>query len=433
MKYTALAFLIFLQTPAHALKLELTAGVDAQMRSYQNIASPTGEKNLSYYYDNSYINFVIKQIVLEKSEDSKMDVFIGLKNIDVDRTSSTLNSPLLQENYNFYPEINRPFVNQAYARIYNFYRENITASFGRQSYTLGQGIVLSDSGRGFNGVKLEFKDYLKIDQSEAFIFRDALNENIYKIYGLTLMESGLDGTWQAYFFTQDVSAEKQEISFDAKDSKKNFAGIRYYTAKNQLSFDGEYILQTGSAKDSNTLKKVDYKGYAFLLKGQWKQRMPLLGPTRTRLSYGKSSGNSRAVSGQDKAFYADLGYRYNGVSREGFGSIFAASLYDVFKTSPTLNGLPDGISGLNIIDFGFDYPHNERLMLSFDYLGFRAAENTVRPGTLKIGTEMDFKAEYKLGEKLSLFAVYSIFTPDSALGSSLKKTKMTSLSVKAKF
>jgi len=362
-----------------------------------------------------------------------MDIFIGLKNINVDKTSSTLNSTLLQENYNFYPETNRPFINQAYAKIYNFYKEGIIASFGRQTYTLGQGIALSDNYKGFNGIKFEFNEYLKVDQIETFLFRDVINENIYKIYGVNVVKNGFDGKWQAYFLAQDVSGEKPEISFNATDSKKNFSGIRYYLAKNQISFDGEYIIQMGSAKDATTSKKVDYKGYAFLIKGQWKQKMPLLGHTRTRLSYGRSSGNSGAVGKQDKAFYADLGYRYDGMSRDGFGSIFSTSLYDVFKTSPTLNGLPDGMSGLNVIDFGFDYPHNQRLALSFDYIGFKASENINNPGTLKIGYEMDFKAEYKLGEKLSLFAVYATFTPDSALGTTLKTTKMTSFSIKAKF
>ncbi len=417
---------------ANALKLELNAAVDAETRTYENLVYGKSQKDLSYHSNNTYINFIIKSIVLEKSDNSKMDVFIGLKNIGVDNSSKTLNSPWLADNLGFYPAINSPFINQAYAKVYNFYKDGINAYFGRQSYTLGQGIVLSDGYRGFDGARFDFTNYLGIENAEAFLFRDILDENIYHLYGLNIQKNGFDGTWQLYFMGQQRNGLKQEINFSSKESQKDFAGLRYFVSKNQLSFDGEYILQTGKAKDALTGKNVDYKGYAFLLKGQWKQNWPLLGPARTRLSYGKSSGDSGASGKENKAFYADYGYRYNGANRDGFGKIFSASLYDVFKTSNTLNGLPDGISGLNIINFGFDWPY-KNVLFSIDYFGFRAAENTAKPGVFKIGNEMDIKAEYKLGEKFSLLAVYASFSPDSAMPDNLKSTKMTSLAVKAKF
>ncbi|MEW5951402.1 MAG: hypothetical protein AB1637_05895 [Elusimicrobiota bacterium] len=432
MKYLILTLIFILSPRAWALKLELNAGVDADIRSYDNLIYKNKQKDFSYHSDNTYINFVIKQIVLEKAENSKMDVFVGIKNVGVDKTSSTVNSAYLNENLSFYPQINSPFINQAYAKVYNFYKEGINAYFGKQSYTLGQGIVLSDCGRGFDGLRFDFTDYLGINSAETFIFRDTnKQDNIYKIYGLNIQQNGFDGTWQAYFLNQKRSGAAEEINLSAENSNKNFAGIRYFTSKNQLAFDGEYVIQSGSSDEVLTGNKVKYKGYAFLLKGQWKQNMPLLGPTRTRLSYGKSSGDSGSNAKENKAFYADLGYRYDGVNRSGFGQIFSASLYDVFRTSDTANGLPSGISGLNIINFGFDWPY-KKMLFSVDYIGFRAAENISNPGTFKIGTETDIKAEYKLGEKFSLFAVYAYFNSDSALGS-LKTVKMTSLAIKAKF
>lgn len=432
MKYLAVIILVSFSLRANALKLELNAAVDAETRTYENLTYNNIQKDISYHSDNTYINFIIKGIVLEKSEDSKMDVFIGLRSIGIDNSSKTINSPWLNSNLAFYPAINSPFINQAYAKIYNFYKDGINAYFGRQSYTLGQGIVLSDGYKGFDGLRFDFTNYLGIENAEAFIFRDILDENVYRFYGINVQKNGFDGVWQLYFMGQKRNKAAEEINFLAKDSEKDFVGIRYYLSKNQLFFDAEYVIQSGKAKNAITNKNVNYNGYAFLLKGQWKQNLPLLGHAKTRLSYGKSSGDSGNSSKENKAFYADYGYRFNGANRDGFGKIFCASLYDVFKTSNTLNGLAEGISGLNIINLGFDRPYKS-FLFSIDYFVFKAAENTAKPGVFKIGNETDIKVEYKLGEKFSLLGVYASFSPNSAILKTLKSTKMTSLAMKARF
>ena len=103
------------------------------------------------------------------------------------------------------------------------------------------------------------------------------------------------------------------------------------------------------------------------------------------------------------------------------------------KTSDTANGLPDGVSGLNIIDIGADLPY-KKLLLSADLYKFRATQNA-RGGSLQIASEVDLKVSYLLGDNLHLTAVYAVFNPLGLYGTAAQKlqTKLVSGSVSARF
>ena len=168
-----------------------------------------------------------------------------------------------------------------------------------------------------------------------------------------------------------------------------------------------------------------------MMKGSWRQKMGFLGRVKARLAYGKSSGNSSAVADTDKMFLPTFGHKYKGFERDGYGAIMGASLYDTIKTSDTVNGLPDGVSGLNIISFGIDFPY-KKLLLSVDFMKFRAAQNT-SGGSLQIGSEIDFNIIYPMSEYLSLKAVYATFTPLGAYAPLTEKTTLASFSIVGKF
>ena len=149
-----------------------------------------------------------------------------------------------------------------------------------------------------------------------------------------------------------------------------------------------------------------------------------------RLAYGKSSGNSGDVTDKDKAFMPTFGHRFKGVEREGFGEIAGASLYDILQTSATPNGLPNGVSGLNIINLGADMPY-KKLALSVDFYKFRASQN-INKESIQIGSEWDLKASYPMGDGLRLKAVYAVFKPMS-LYPQTTPIKLVSMSLTAKF
>jgi len=220
-----------------------------------------------------------------------------------------------------------------------------------------------------------------------------------------------------------------ELGHNSISRTKKFTGIRYFLNYNQLNFDGEFILQRGSAKEAGG-GTTGYTGYAFLIKGLWSQDIAFFGTSKMRLAYGKSSGNSGTVNGKDKVFLPTFGHRFKGIERDGFGEIAGASLYDIIQTSATINGLPNGVSGLNVINLGADLPY-KKITLAVDFYKFRAAQN-INKGSVQLGSEWDIKAFYPLGEGLRLKAVYAVFNP-LGLYTLTTPIKLVSLSLTAKF
>lgn len=436
MKIFSLGLILLTAVPARAAKLDLSAEVGASIKTYENVVNGRHQEDLSYYSEQADINFTVKKINLEKTDNSHMDISIGLKSIGTGASTNTLTSLQIRDGINRYPDSdNNPFVNQAFVRIYNFTRDGVTATIGRQKYVLGQGIVLSDDDIGFTGARFELEGFLKTDYTELFLWRNFIGANAYKILGFNMNKNFGDGNWQLYHFLQNSAGAASETSYSARDRKKTFTGVRYSVNKNQIYFDGEMIFQRGSAENAANGGKIDYKAQAFLMRGFWNQKLPVVGQSRTRLSYGKSSGNSGSVTSEDRAFYPDFGHKYTGFERSGFGAIYATSLYDTFKTSNTVNGMPDGISGLNTVNMGFDFPY-KKLTVSVDYFVYRAARNISDPGNVRLGSELDFRFTYPMGEKLALNAVYASFTPQSALNpvnSPLENIKLVSFNIKARF
>ena len=438
---------------ASATKLDLSSNVDIKANNYTNLLTGTEKKGQALYSENATLGFVIKDIRLEKTNDSSMDVGIVLNSVGTGSSSRTLTAPQFSEAAARYPNITGvPFVKEAYVKIYKFLHPKATAILGRQAFTLGQGITLADDGLGLTGARLEAEKLFRGIKGEVFYFRPYKNNDFVhltstepynhndgdfvKITGGGLYYPSGEGLWHIYHFWEE-SAEQppgappvQELDHTSVSRVKKFSGIRYFLNYNQLVFDGEFIVQRGKSKLPEKAGSVKYAGYAFLIKGVWNQDVVFFGPSKARLAYGKSSGNSGPVSDKDKAFLPSFGHRFKGVERDGFGEIAGASLYDIIQTSGTVNGLPNGVSGLNIINVGADMPY-KKMILSFDFFKFRATQNA-NMDSIQIAREWDVKVTYPMGESLRLKAVYAIFQPLSLYDENTA-IKLVSISLTAKF
>ena len=245
-------------------------------------------------------------------------------------------------------------------------------------------------------------------KADLFAFRPFKTDRYFGVTGASLYYPSAEGLWQAYHFWEKDGEGGQGILFNALNKTKKFTGVRYYLSQNQLTFDGEAVIQRGEAKRAGG-GTGRYEAHAFMLKGSWAQDVAFFGRSRVRLGYGRSSGNPGTDSSVDKAFFPTFGSKNTGLERNGYGAIAGASLYDIIKTSDTANGLPHGVSGLNIINIGADLPY-KKLNLSFDLYKFRASKNA-NDGSLQIASEWDLKATYPMGDNLNLNAVYAVFTP----------------------
>jgi len=433
-RFAAFALLLAFTSAARATKLDLSSNVEIKAGNYQNLIYGEARNSQPFYFENATLGFVIKNIQLEKTQDSTMDVGIVLQSIGSGASTSTLTGPQFADAAARLPNINgAPFIHSAYVKIYRFLRPNITATFGRQDFTLGQGITLSGGDLGLTGGRVEADNLLGRLKADLFIFRPFKTNRFLKIYGGTAYYPTNEGLWQVYhFWEKDDGAASyaiDDIGFSAQSKTKKFTGVRYFLTQKQLTFDGEAVIQRGTAeKTSGAAGK--YEGHAFMIKGSWNQNIGFFGQSRLRLAYGRSSGNDGSDSVTNKAFFPTFGGKFNGLERKGYGAIAGASLYDMVKTSSTANGLPYGASGLNVINVGADLPY-KKLILSADLYKFRASQNA-NNGSLQIASEFDLKASYAMGENMQLNAVYAVFTPLGIYPQS-KEAKLVYGSVSAKF
>lgn len=417
---------------ASATKLDLFSNVELKAANYQHLIYGNKQASQPLYSEDATLGFVIKNIRLEKAPESSMDVGIVLQSVGNGASSSTITSQQFTDAVNRLPASDgTPFVREAYVKIYKFLRPNVTATFGRQDFTLGQGIALASDDLGLPGGRLEVANLLHNLKADLFFFRPFLTDRFYKVYGGSAYYPGNEGLWQVYHFWQRDDGVSHDILFDTASKTKKFTGVRYFLSQNQLTFDGEAVLERGTAKKVGG-GSGNYSAHAFMMKGAWNQDIPYFGKSKLRLGYGRSSGNADAGAGAatDKNFFPAFGHKFSGLERDGYGAIAGASLYDILKTSDTVNGLPHGISGLNVIDIGADMPYR-KLLLSADLYKFRASENTAG-GSLQIGSEWDMKATYPLGDNLRLNVVYAVFTP-LGVNAQLKPIKLTYGSVSARF
>lgn len=424
---------LFFPTAASATKLDLSSEVELKASNYQHMVYGAQRYTQPLYSENATLGFIIKDIRLEKTQDSKMDVGVVLKSAGVGASSNTVNAPQFQEGINRLPSTDgTPFVKEAYVRIYHFLHPKITATIGRQTFTLGQGITLSDDGLGMPGARLEAKELLnRRIKAEAFFFRPFKDFKYYKVYGGSIYYPSSEGLWHIYHFLENESDPGSGLSYSTSKKTKKFTGLRYSMNYSTLDFDGEFILQRGQAiKAGAAGGAINYAADAFLMKASWTQDVGFIGPSRARLAYGRASGNSSVPAGTDKAFFPSFGRKYEGIERSGFGAIAGATLYDMIKTSSTLNGLPDGVSGLNVVNLGIDLPY-KKLIFSADFYRFTASQNS-SGGSLQIAREWDLKIVYKMGEDLQLNAIYSVFSPMS-LYSPTTPVKLVATALSARF
>lgn len=426
----ALAVLFAFCAPAHAVKLDIISDIRVKASSYEDLIYVDSRNSQTVYTEKASLGFVVKGITLPRRPISTMDLGVVFQSMGTGGTSSTVDAPQFQDGVNKYESINgSPFVRNAYVKIYNFGRRGLTATIGRQDFSLGQGITLSSSDTGFPGARLEADSLFGL-KTDLFAFRPYKSTAAYTLFGASVYRPTEEGVWQFYHFWENTASNVEALDYTASSRNRTYTGARYFLSRSQLEFDGEFVMQGGAGKKTDG-SKVDYEGSAFMMKGSWRQPLGFFGTSRFRLAYGRSSGNPDAVGGKDKAFFPAFGSKSDGgIERGGYGAIMGASLYDTIKTSGTVNGMPEGVSGLNVINLGADMPY-KRLILSVDYFKYRASKN-INSSNRQLGTELDLSVAWPIDKDLVLKGIYAVFSP-GGLYTTDAKSKLLSAYIQASF
>jgi hypothetical protein len=390
-----------------------------------------------------------------------------------------------------YPSTNfSPWIQWAYLKASHLFDSSVDLTIGRQPITLGDGLILSDDDLGFTGVRVN--GILPWYDIRANVFTFKPGQNLSNTNGgidiigfeLTKPVSNMryqfsvvnehDASGSTVYIRPSENASpnnpqflalqntiasqpgvqapsfNQMFNFTATDITRTFVDGRVEWRLEQGGFlKAEAALQTGSVSRDPSLgtstaaalgfsPNVNLGGYAFLVSGGLFTHLSKYGPIEIHSSFGIASGDSGG--GTDNSFHPDFGHQYDGLERSGFGEFYGATLYNAIPSSsygasassPSVSGLPQGVSGIRVISAGVTTHPTSLLSFGIDYYVYTAEESAnfaPAPSESSLGTELDIGAGFAYTNYLTFRATYAIFSPGKAYGA--YETNATRLALEA--
>lgn len=416
---------------AHAASLDVTASYKMKAASYSNLNYDTSDKNShSFITNDARLGIAVRKIPLEQrgGEDVSMDLGIVLRAIGVSGSTTSVATPF-DRVAAYYPNADlTPFIENAYLKVHRLWGYPWEATFGRQSYRLGSGLLLDDDGAGLTGVSARGELPWWNMKIEGFIFNDrnplnASAPNSLDLAGLSV-DIPSEGVWQLnQLFERDraqqlvygctYTGNPQGNGCLVSKALRSFTSVRYQISYGPMVFEGEAAMQKGYATPTGALpagNHITYNGNAQVVRMKWKQSLWKTGQGIARMSVARGTGDNPGTPTTDEAFFPSRGHRHNGVERVGFGELFAATPYDAFGgnySTTTRSGLQNGASGLVVVGAGYTPPSYKSFTLDIDFFLYQAER--ISSGSRTLGTEWDVRLRYPIRDQLTLAATMAYF------------------------
>ena len=156
----ALAVLIVCgASSASASNLDVTAAYRMKAVSYKNLdlsSDPTGRNSHSFIVNDARLGMAVRKIPLHSrgGEDTTLDVGLLLHAIGVSGSTVAVASPF-DRIAAYYPNADlTPFIENAYLRVNRLWSLPLEATFGRQNFKLGSGLLLDDGVHLVGGLRV---------------------------------------------------------------------------------------------------------------------------------------------------------------------------------------------------------------------------------------------------------------------------------------
>lgn len=421
----ALALLAAAAPGARAASLDVTAAYKMKAVSYHNLDLGQDVNNHSYVGNDARLGLAVKKIALESrgGEDTTLDLGLLLHAVGVSGSTVAVARPL-DRTASYYPNSDlTPFIENAYLKVSRLWGKPVEATFGRQNYRLGSGLLLDDDGAGFTGAVVRAELPWAGMKAEGFLFQDknpqAATPNSLTLFGFSL-DLPTEGTWQLnQLIEQDHAAQlvygctyagdPDAAGCSVSKALRSFTSARYQISYGPLVFDGEAAIEKGVATPTGPLpapNHITYNGNAQVVRMKWKQSLYRTSSEGVaRVSVARGTGDVPGTPTRDEAFYPSHGHRFNGLDRSGFGDFYGATPYDAFGgnySTSTKSGLPNGASGIIVVGAGYTPPSYAGFALDLDYFLFQAERVATGPRTL--GSEWDVRLRYQIRDQFSLTA-----------------------------
>jgi len=442
--------------PVRAANLDVTASYKMRAVSYSNLNLDSDKQyynNHSFISNDARLGVAVRRISLESrgAEETTLDVAVTIRALGVTGSTTALQDPFRRIADNYPSSDFTPFLENAYLKVNRFLGYPLEATFGRQNYRLGSGLLLDDDGAGLTGVTARGELPWWGMKLEGFAFADRNSQqaadNSLALFGLALALPS-EGVWQLnQLFERDRGGQRvYGCSFAgmgpdgcmASKALRSFTSVHYSLNYGPIVFDGEAALEKGAATPTGPVpapNHITYNGNAQVARAKWKQSLPRLGEGIARLSVARGSGDKPDTLTTDEAFFPSHGHRFNGLERSGFGEFFAATPYDAFggnyASTSTANGLREGASGIMVVGAGFTPPAYKGFILDADYYLYQAER--IRSGPRTLGMEWDLRLRYNVQDRFGVSLSSAWFSAGKALNPAGAKAVKYSLEAFGRF
>lgn len=454
--FSVLGLLFICAATGSAANLDVSASYRMRATSYSNLNLDLNNRNNHAFLSNdARLGVAVRKISLERQGggESTLDVGLLLRALGVAGSTIALQSPL-DRVANNYPSANlTPFIENAYLRLNKILGAPIEATFGRQTYKLGSGLVLDDDGAGLNGVSFMGELPWQGLKAHGFIFDDKNPQfgapNDLELFGLGLVLP-TEGTWELnQLFERDRTISPVfgcsyidpttglPATCVISKALRGFSSLRYQINYGPMVFDGEAVLERGAAVPtgpSPAPNHITYQGNAQVVRAKWKQPLYKTGEGIARIWLARGSGDDPGTKTTDEAFFPSHGHRYNGLERSGFGEFFGATPYDAFGgnySTSTASGLRQGASGILVVGGGYTPPAYKGLILDVDYYLFQAER--INNGSRTLGMEWDVRLRYPIMDTFSVSASAAAFRAGTASNPTRNASKKFNFEVSGRF
>jgi hypothetical protein len=307
-----------------------------------------------------------------------------------------------------------PFIENAYVRMNSIAELPIDIIAGRQSFEYGKGLIISDNGVGFTGIRI-IGTYAIPFPWQAELFTAKVKENFRPSTDLDIYGGVGSFTWKnhqweiGYFAEQDFSGSpyvRGSTAYPTKAIVKQFYDLRVGRKDAISSYEFEVAKQGGYVTRATDNAQINLSGLGYVASGELIGEKTKLGRVAAHALLAVFSGEANLSDYVDDAsFSPDLTRKFDGTERVGYGTLFAASPTDSFFTTVFPSAYTH-YSGIDTLNIGANFTPYYAWLVGADYYLFSASQGP-KGSPDASGFERLFGAAFTLGVELDLSVKYT--------------------------
>lgn len=325
--FTFLPLYLFASLPLVHAEQKLDIGAEYRLRglSFTNPTyaseEPLGQNKTIWqkYYSQR------ARVYLKGNLNPKIEISAVLQAIGV----SGFTQPLLGR----YPKEDfTPFLENIYIKADEIQDWPVSLTFGRQPYIWGSGLLISDDGLGFDGLRLDVGPFWGF-RTHFFHAKNA--ERLTGDFDKSFSLAGLSYKWGIHHIRFGWINERDRSGtpyshlrattpVSSDDINRQFINLNLEGRLEKGAFYNlDFAIQRGKAKISD--KEIRLSGSALTFEGGFDYIHPRYKRMILAFVFMQGSGDLSATADEDEKFFASFGRRYDGLERVGIGEFLAAS------------------------------------------------------------------------------------------------------------